>query len=321
MELGTLLQFFPSDVRGLFLDTQLTDLMINEDGRVFIERYGRLSAAPCAPVDQPALIMAVQNVARLLGSDIDEQRPILDTRLPGGSRIAAVYANKALTVTIRKFNAWYTAAQLEANGTLPSAVYDLIIPALVRDKANLLISGGTGSGKSTLTKALLDHIPDSERLIVIESPRELRIEQPNAVRWEASEGVPGGAAPVSVAQLVIAALRHRPDRIIVGEVREPAAAYQFLQALNTGHSGSISTIHADSAADAFHRLVDLTLASHANLSAEFVQKQVFRSIDYIVHVARQEGQRRVTEVAAVKGGEGAVRLVYSRAKEKAQCHS
>jgi len=271
-------------------------------------------------MDPEGLVMAIQNVARLLGSDIDGSRPFLDTRLPDGSRVAALYAHGAMTVTIRKFNRWYSTDQLIESGCLPASVCRQLVGGLLgwdrKEKANVLVSGGPGAGKSTLTKALIDRLPIEERLIFIERPREIACSHLNVVRWEASEGIPDIASPTgwreaprSVAQLLVHALRSRPNRIIIGEVREPLEAYELLQALNTGHPGSIATIHADSAADALYRLTDLALAAHSNLAQEFVEKRVRRSIDYVVHMERRSVGRKVTELLQV-GDDGQIHRVY-----------
>jgi pilus assembly protein CpaF len=329
MEFSTLLQFFAPALRALILADDISDVMINENGSVFVERAGMLDCADGVTIEPATLVIGIQNVARLLGGDIDATRPILDTRLPDGSRVAANYTSGAMTVTIRKFNRWYSTDQLVDAGCLPCFVCEELVAGLRgwsrREKANVLISGGTGAGKSTLAKALIDRLPVEERLIVIEKPRELALSHPNSVRWEASDGVPdhtvpGGwrEAPKTVAQLVVAALRHRPDRIIMGEVREPSAAYELLQALNTGHAGSITTIHADSAEDALYRLTDLALASHANLAQEFVEKRVQRAIDYVVHIARQAEGRKVTEVLQVSD-EGETSRIYSTEREPLVC--
>ena len=331
MDFSTLLQFFPSALRALILADDISDVMINEDGKVFVDRDGELECAAGLRIEPATLVIGIQNVARLLGGDIDATRPILDTRLPDGSRVAANYHNGAMTVTIRKFNRWYSTDELIDSGCLPAFVCSELLAGLCseygREKANVLVSGGTGAGKSTLAKALIDQLPLRERLIVIEKPRELAISHPNAVRWEASDGVPdptvpGGwrEAPKTVAQLVAAALRHRPDRIIIGEVREPLAAYELVQALNTGHAGSVSTIHADSAEDALVRLTDLVLASYSNLTYEFVEQRVLRSLDYIVHIARQPEGRKVTEVLQVRDGGETHRIYAEREKEWSACH-
>lgn len=252
MDFATLLQFFPASLRDLILADDISDVMVNEDGLVFVDRNGRLEEAMRI---NESLVMAVQNVARILGSDIDAKNPILDTRLPDGSRVAALYANGAMTVTIRKFNRWYSTDELVMTGCLPLYVRDTLVEGILgngwRGKVNILVAGGTSSGKTTLAKSLIDHIPAHERLILIEKPREMVISHRNSVRFEAQNATPGGRLAMSIAQLLVSSLRHRPDRIILGEVREPDAAYELLQALNTGHSGSICTIHADSAEDAF----------------------------------------------------------------------
>lgn len=311
MDFATLLQFFPAPLRALILAADISDVMVNEDGLVFVDRNGCLQEAMRV---KESLVMVIQNVARNLGSDIDAKNPILDTRLPDGSRVAALCSNGTMTLTIRKFNRWYSTDELVMTGCLSPSVRDLLVEGILgfgwRGKVNILVAGGTSSGKTTLAKALIDHIPTDERLIVIEKPREMVISHRNAVRFEAQGATPGGRPEMSIAQLLVSSLRHRPDRIILGEVREPDTAYELLQALNTGHSGSICTIHADSAEDAFHRLVDLVLASHSNLGREFVEKQVLRSIHFIVHLERVHGVRRVTELAEGHRNEGRFVLIY-----------
>lgn len=303
MNLDTILQFFPPGLKKLMVAGFISDVMVNADGRVYTDLDGRVQVAPGIETDPLQLLLGVQNIARLLGRDLDENQPILDARLPDGSRVAAVLSGSELTLTIRKFNRWYTARELVEAGTCPHAVA-LILSDAVVDSKNILVSGGTGSGKTTLAKALLDLAPETDRLIIIEKPRELAVSQPNAVRWEARDATPERPT-ITVAQLLAAALRHRPDRIVIGEVREPEAAYQLLQAMNTGHSGTLSTIHADSAVDALYRLSDLALASHANLSVDFVRAQVARAIHYVVHIERgREGKRRVTELVRVRGYSG-----------------
>jgi pilus assembly protein CpaF len=177
---------------------------------------------------------------------------------------------------------------------------------LIEKRRNGIISGGTGSGKSTLLKALLDHVPKHERLIVIEQPAELKISHPNAVRWEAIEAIPGQVA-ITPSQLVAAALRHRPDRIILGEIRDECG-YDLLQAMNTGHGGTLSTLHADSALDALDRLADLALSARTNLDQAFVRSQTGKAVDFVLHCERDpKGRRRVRELITVSG--------YSRAEQ------
>ena len=294
MEQNELLQFFPVNLRMLIELDDVTDVMVNSNGSVFVDCGGMIKPAGFSCPSE-SLVMGIQNIARRLGMEFSALDPILDTRLPDGSRVAAVYRNGKVTLTIRKFNRWFTLDELVSAGCLTEEMKKYLLDA-VASRKNILIAGATSSGKTTFGKALLDHIPDNERLLVIENPAELLLKQPCVEQWEAT---PGSArtAPITVAQFLVAALRHRPDRIILGEVREPAAAYELLQALNTGHSGSICTTHADSAEDAFHRMTDLVLAAHANVTHGFVERQILRSVEVIVHLQRVDGQRKVTAVA------------------------
>jgi pilus assembly protein CpaF len=300
MSFELILPFFPQPLQDLILDTTVADLCINGTAGVFVERNGVMSAAAGISIGEEQLSAAIQQIARVLGKDITEQDPILDTRLPNGSRVAALYkpcSPAGVTVTIRKFNRWFTTDELVAIGSLPSVVRDTVIAAIL-NRRNVLISGGTGSGKSTMLNAFVAHIPPTERLVVIEKPMELHITNPNAVRWEAVDPLP--ARPeVTVAQLVAASLRHRPDRIVVGEVRDHSA-YDMLQAMNTGHSGSMTTTHADNATLALSRISALALSAHPNLDHAFVRSQTADAIHYVLQVNRQqEGCRRVTELLKV----------------------
>src|SRR5271155_6231555 len=190
--------------------------MINGVSGVFADRNGVMEHIELnTPYTTDRLQAAIERVARILGQDLTHQNPILNTRLPDGSRVAVVGAPSSIngpTLTIRKFNRWYTSDELVESGSLPRGVRDTVV-GFINEKKNGLISGGTGSGKTTLMKALLDHVPQKERLIVIEQPAELKVSHPNAVRWEAVDGIPGQVA-VTPSQLLAAALRHRPDRII-----------------------------------------------------------------------------------------------------------
>jgi pilus assembly protein CpaF len=230
------------------------------------------------------------------------QNPILNTRLPDGSRVAVVDPPSSIngpTLTVRKFNRWFTSDELVASGSLPANVRDTVVE-LIGERKNGIIAGGTGSGKTTLMKALLDHVPMQERLIVIEQPAELKIAHPNAVRWEAVAAIPGQVA-VTPSQLVAAALRHRPDRIIMGEIRDECG-YDLLQAMNTGHGGTLSTLHADSALDALDRLADMALSARTNLNQQFIRSQTGKAVDYVLYCERSStGRRRVRELITVKG--------------------
>ena len=281
----------------------ISDLMINGTTGVFADRNGVVQHIPLAsPYTNDRLQAAIERVARILGQDLSSQNPILNTRLPDGSRVAVVGAPSSIngpTLTIRKFNRWYTSDELIASGSLPSHVRNEVV-SLMNAKKNGIISGGTGSGKTTLMKALLDHVPEHERLVVIEQPAELKVSHPNAVRWEAVEAIPGQVA-ITPSQLLAAALRHRPDRIIMGEIRDECG-YDLLQAMNTGHGGTLSTIHAKSAWDALNRLSDLALSARANLNHAFVRSETAEAIDFVLYCERDHtGRRRVRELVKVNG--------------------
>ena len=193
MSYHLILPFFPEELRELLLDPSISDLMINGTTGVFADRDGVVQRIPLtSPYTNERLQAAIERVARILGQDLTTQNPILNTRLPDGSRVAVVGAPSSIngpTLTIRKFNRWYTSDELIASGSLPEQVRDTVI-GFINEKKNGIISGGTGSGKTTLMKALLDHIPQNERLVVIEQPAELKVSHPNAVRWEAVDEIP-----------------------------------------------------------------------------------------------------------------------------------
>jgi len=291
-----ILPFFPEELRELLLDPSISDLMINGTTGVYADRGGVVQHIPlAAPYTNDRLQAAIERIARILGQDLTTQNSILNTRLPDGSRVAVV----GPTLTIRKFNRWYTSDELIASGSLTKDVRDAVV-SFMAEKKNGIISGGTGSGKTTLMKSLLDHIPHHERLIVIEQPAELKVAHPNAVRWEAVEAIPGQVA-ITPSQLLAAALRHRPDRIIMGEIRDECG-YDLLQAMNTGHGGTLSTIHAKSAWDALNRLSDLALSARANLNHAFIRSETAEAIDFVLYCERDAtGRRRVRELITVNG--------------------
>jgi pilus assembly protein CpaF len=298
-----ILPFFPEELRTLLRDPSISDLMINGTTGVFADRGGMVERIPLeAPYTNDRLQAAIERVARLLGQDLTSQNPILNTRLPDGSRVAVVGAPSSIngpTFTVRKFNRWFSSEELIASGSLPIEVRDMVVGFIMQRK-NGMISGGTGSGKTTLMKALLDHVPMHERLVVIEQPAELNISHPNAVRWEAVAAIPGQVA-VTPSELLAAALRHRPDRIIMGEIRDECG-YDLLQAMNTGHGGTMSTIHAKSAWDALSRLSDLALSARPNLNHSFVRSETAEAIDFVLYCERDhKGRRRVRELITVSG--------------------
>jgi pilus assembly protein CpaF len=301
MQFETILPFL-RPIEHLILDPDISEIMVNSDSRIFVEKNGQLTPVPGITISQQALSAAVKNIARRLGDDISEEKPILDSRLPDGSRVAAVLppcSIDGITLTIRKFNTrHFTMADLIENGTL-SADTAQVLREKVRNRQNILISGGTGSGKTTLLNILADSIPDDERILLIEDTAELSIRKSNLVRFETRReqtGIPS----VTVRDLLKASLRHRPDRIIVGEVRG-GEAFDLLQALNTGHSGSLCTLHANSARQAVARFADCVLQSGIELPHRAIMANIGNSVDLIVHVARNRGQRALSEIVAVQG--------------------
>jgi pilus assembly protein CpaF len=303
MSYQLILPFFPEELRDLLLDPSISDLMVNGVSGVFADRSGVMEQIELkTPYTTDRLQAAIERVARILGQDLTHQNPILNTRLPDGSRVAVVGAPSSIhgpTLTVRKFNRWYSSDELIKSGSLPATVRDTVV-GFINEKKNGLISGGTGSGKTTLMKSLLDHVPSQERLVVIEQPAELKIAHTNAVRWEAVEAIPGQVA-ITPSQLLAAALRHRPDRIIMGEIRDECG-YDLLQAMNTGHGGTLSTIHAKSAWDALNRLSDLALSARANLNHAFIRSETAEAIDFVLYCERDfTGRRRVRELVKVIG--------------------
>ena len=303
MSYDLILPFFPEEIRGLLLDPSISDLMINGTTGVYADKDGVVEhIALSIPYTNERLTAAIERVARILGQDLTTQNPILNTRLPDGSRVAVVGPPSSIngpTLTIRKFNKWFTSDELIASGSMPAEVRDVVV-SLIMQRKNGIIAGGTGSGKTTLMKALLDHIPPTERLCIIEQPAELKVIQPNALRWEAVEAIPGQVA-VTPSELLAAALRHRPDRIIIGEIRNECG-YDLLQAMNTGHGGTLSTIHAKSAWDALNRLSNLALSARPNLNHAFMRSETAEAIDFALYCERAaNGRRQVRELIAVNG--------------------
>jgi pilus assembly protein CpaF len=255
---------FLRPIEHLILDPEISEIMVNDPAHVFIERAGMMQAVPGTSLTVKSLEVAVRNIARRLGDDISEEKPILDSRLPDGSRVAAVLppcSLQGVTLTIRKFNAKHLGIdELIQIGTLTQELAEVLKTAVV-NRQNILISGGTGTGKTTLLNILARFIPDYERILVIEDTAEIQITTPNLVRFEARREQ-NGLPAVTIRDLLKASLRHRPDRILLGEIRG-AEAFDLLQLLNTGHSGTISTVHANSAQQALTRLFDNVVDHHA----------------------------------------------------------
>jgi pilus assembly protein CpaF len=303
---------FVKPIEHLLLDPDVTEVMVNAGGRrVFVERAGMLSEVEHLTLDERNLKVAIKNIARTCGDEISEAQPILDARLEDGSRIAAMFPPCSVdgpTLTIRKFTHRYSLEELVEFGTLTPEMAQHLCAA-VRDQKNVLISGGTGTGKTTLLNALAAKIPDTDRVVLIEETSEIMIDKPNLVRFEArrAQAPLGQEAPlpaVVITDLLRATLRHRPDRILVGEVRG-AEAFDLLQALNTGHLGSMSTIHANSAEQALTRMGHCVLTANVGLPHPFVREAIALAIHAVVHITRMAGRRQVTQLVAVTGYDAA----------------
>jgi pilus assembly protein CpaF len=293
---------FLRPIEALILDDRISEIMINQSSQVFIERSGRLEPVPGIVLNAKSLQVALKNIARLLGDDISESKPILDARLPDGSRVAAVIppcSQGGITFTIRKFTAThFTIQDLIELGTVDRELAELL-QEKVSQRQNILISGGTSSGKTTLLNILCDFIPDEERIVVIEDTAEIHIRKSNLVRFEARRQQNSRPA-ITIRDLLKATLRHRPDRIIVGEIRG-GEAFDFLQALNVGHSGTLSTIHANSSYHALARFVTCILQSTIELPYKAIKSNIGESINLLLHLERKDGHRQVSELVEVRG--------------------
>ncbi len=287
---------FLRPIEGLIKDPEVSEIMVNGPARVFIERNGRLEEVPGVTIPEKSLQVAVRNIARALGDEVSEEKPLLDSRLPDGSRVAAVIPPCSVggtTLTIRKFHSrFFSGEELVRSGTLSQTLLDCFRDA-VAGRRNILISGGTSSGKTTLLTALAAFISDNDRVILIEDTSEVQIAKPNLVRFEARREQSDLPA-VTIRDLLRATLRHRPDRIILGEVRG-GEAFDLLQALNTGHSGTISTIHANSAQQALSRFTSCILQSGIELPYQAIRANIGDAVHLLIHLERRSGKRVVAE--------------------------
>jgi pilus assembly protein CpaF len=293
---------FLKPIEHLIVDDSISEVMVNGGDRVFFEKDGFLQEAQGISIGDRALMVAVKNIARRLGNDVSESSPILDSRLPDGSRVAAVIPPCSLhgvTLTIRKFNARsFEMQDLIRTGTLDQALANRL-EDYVLSRKNVLISGGTGTGKSTTLGILAKFIPDDERILLIEDTAEIHLNHANLVRFEARHEQ-NGVPPVAIRDLLKAALRHRPDRLLLGEVRG-GEAFELLQLLNTGHSGTLSTIHANAAKQGLARFTSCVLQSGIELPYAAIKANIGDSLNVVVHVERRPGRRFVSEVLEISG--------------------
>ena len=291
---------FLKPIEHLILDDSISEVMVNGPDRVFIEKAGYLEQVRGVSLGEKSLLVAVKNIARRLGDDVSESKPILDSRLPDGSRVAAVIPPCSLngvTLTIRKFNSrHFTLDDLIRAGTLDRPLANRLEDYVLKRK-NVLITGGTGTGKTTLTGLLAKFIPEEERIVLIEDTAELQLPQTNLVRFEARREQ-NGLPAIAIRDLLKASLRHRPDRIILGEIRGQEA-FDLLQLLNTGHAGTLSTIHANSAKQGLARFTSCVLQSGVELPYRAIKTNIGDSLEVVVHIERRPGRRFIAEVLEI----------------------
>jgi pilus assembly protein CpaF len=304
---------FLKPIEHLILDDSISEVMVNGPDQIFIEKDGLLQQVRGVSLKEKSLLVAVKNIARRLGDDVSESKPILDSRLPDGSRVAAVIPPCSLngvTLTIRKFNTrHFDMADLVKAGALDGDLANRLQEFVVLRK-NILISGGSGSGKTTVLTILGKFISGEERILVIEDTAEIHLTQPNLVRFEARPAQAGLPA-VTIRDLLKAALRHRPDRLILGEIRG-GEAFDLLQLLNTGHAGALSTIHANSAKQGLARFTSCVLQSGVDLPYLAVKANLADSLNVVIQLERRPGRRYISEILEIRG--------YDPARDLFDCH-
>jgi pilus assembly protein CpaF len=290
-------------------DPDVSEIMVNGYDQIYVERAGRLYPVEAVFTDEGHLRRTIDKVVARVGRRVDEASPMVDARLPDGSRVNAVVPPIALDgslMTIRKFATDpFTVDDLISFGTMSRAVADLL-DACVRGRLNMVIGGGTGSGKTTTLNVLSSFIPADERIVTIEDAAELQLRQEHVLRMESRPPNLENRGAIAVRDLVRNSLRMRPDRIIIGEVRD-AAALDMLQAMNTGHDGSITTVHCNSPRDSLARLETMVLMAGIELPERAIREQMASAVDLIIHQARlKDGTRRITHITEVEGMEGVV---------------
>ncbi len=296
-------------IQSLLEDPEITEIMVNSKSHIYVERSGRIQRTALSFASDQEILHIIEKIVAPLGRRIDEASPMVDARLPDGSRVNAIIPPLALkgpSITIRKFRRDVLSADdLVDRGTMTEAMAGFL-EACVRAKLNVLVSGGTGSGKTTTLNILSSFIPPGDRVVTIEDAAELRLVQEHVVSLEARPANLEGKGEITIRQLVKNALRMRPDRIIVGEVRG-GEALDMLQAMNTGHDGSLTTGHANSPRDMLARLETMVMMAGMDLPVRAIREQVASALDLIVHQARlSDGARKIVSVTEVQGMEGDV---------------
>lgn len=312
-ENNSFLTLFLAPVAAYLSDESVSEILINGSERIYVERNGKLEEIPEKFVSEPALKAAATNIAKSVGRILDEMHPRLDARLPDGSRVHAVIpplSRVGTVIAIRKFKKdTLTIDKMQEFGSLDESMRRLI-RALVLLHKNVIVSGATSSGKTSVLNALSSFIPEGERVLVIEDASELQLQQRHIVPFETRKADKNGQGEVTIRDLIRSALRLRPDRIVIGEIRG-GEALDLLQALNTGHAGSMSTIHANSPLDCLRRIETCALLSGIDIPLSALRSQVASAIDVIVHTARlSDGSRKVvaiSEVMPLENGEYRVR--------------
>ncbi len=296
-------------LEALFTDNTISDILVNRFDSIFVERFGKLEKVPVQFYDDDHLLNIIDRIVSSVGRRIDESSPMVDARLKDGSRVNAIIPPLALdgpTLSIRRFTVEKLKAEQLVELKSMSAEIAALIEACVLGKLNILISGGTGSGKTTLLNILSGYIPNDERIITIEDSAELQLQQPHTVRLETRLANIEGVGAVTQRDLVKNTLRMRPDRIVIGEVRG-AEAIDMLTAMNTGHEGSLTTLHANTPRDALGRLENMVCMGGFDMPVKNIRAQIASAIDLVIQLQRQEdGHRRIVSVQEINGMEGEI---------------
>ena len=296
-------------LQPLMDDAEISDILVNTHDQVYVERRGRLEPSPVRFQDDKHLLQVIDRIVSAVGRRIDEASPMVDARLPDGSRVNAIIPPVAVDgphLSIRKFRRDALTGQNLVGFEALTGPMLRLLEGVVAAKMNILISGGTGAGKTTLLNVLSSFIPSTERIVTIEDSAELQLRQPHVVRLEARPPNIEGSGEVSPRQLLVNALRMRPDRIVVGEVRG-SEAIDMLQAMNTGHEGSLATVHANTTRDALSRLEVMVSMANLNLPDRAIRQQIASAVDVVIQVSRLlDGARKVVTISEVTGMEGEV---------------